>query len=280
MTEREHELELAARDARVGAAMSSLIDAFVVLRAVRDEVGEIVDFVYEYVNDGACREYGRQREEMLGHGILELLPGHRVDGLFARYVRVVETGEGFDLDGFVDEESWGDRGRGVRSFDVRAVPVDGGIAVAFKDVTERRRLQYVLEVSQERYGRAIAALSEGIVIQGRDGAIISCNPAAERILGLTAAQMMGRTSIDPRWRAVHEDGSPFAGEEHPAMVTLRTGLPVEGVIMGVHKPGRVAELDLDQLDAVPCRQRRCWRERGRHHVHRHHRAALRGGEAE
>ena len=236
MTEREHELELAEREARVGAAMSSLLDAFVVLRAVRDELGAIVDFVYEYVSDGACRVCGRRREEMVGHGVVELLPGHRVNGLFARCVRVVETGEGFELDGFVDEGPWGDRGRGVRSFDVRGVPVTGGIAVAFRDVTERRRLQSVLEVSEERYGRAIAALSEGIVIQDRDGAIISCNPAAERILGLTAGQMMGRTSVDPRWRAIREDGSPIPGEEHPAMVTLRSGLPVEGVIMGVHKP--------------------------------------------
>lgn len=42
--------------------------------------------------------------------------------------------------------------------------------------------------------------------------------------------------MDPRWRAVHEDGSPFPGETHPAMVTLRTGLPTTDVIMGVHRP--------------------------------------------
>jgi PAS domain S-box-containing protein len=86
------------------------------------------------------------------------------------------------------------------------------------------------------YRQALAALSEGIVVQDKDGAITSCNPAAERILGLSVDQMKGVRSTDPRWRAVHEDGSPFPGEEHPAMVTLRTGLPVGGVIMGVHKP--------------------------------------------
>ena len=76
---------------------------------------------------------------------------------------------------------------------------------------------------------ALAALSEGVVMHAASGAIVACNPAAERILGLTRDQMTGRTSIDPRWRAVHEDGSPYPGETHPAMLTLRTGEPVRSM---------------------------------------------------
>ena len=80
------------------------------------------------------------------------------------------------------------------------------------------------------------AMSEGLVIQDRSGAIVHANPAAERILGLSADEMAGRTSVDPRWRAEREDGSPFPGETHPAMVVLATGTPVHGVVMVVHKP--------------------------------------------
>ncbi len=86
------------------------------------------------------------------------------------------------------------------------------------------------------YRTAVEAMAEGLVVQDPGGVIRSCNAAAQRILGLTLDQMTGRTSMDPRWRAVHEDGSPFPGETHPAMVTLRTGRPVSGVVMGVHKP--------------------------------------------
>ena len=86
------------------------------------------------------------------------------------------------------------------------------------------------------YKTLIAVLSEGIVTQAADGSILSCNASAERILGLTADQMQGRTSIDPRWQAIHEDGSAFPGDTHPAMLTLRTGQPYHNVIMGVHKP--------------------------------------------
>ncbi|MCU0491567.1 MAG: ATP-binding protein [Chloroflexaceae bacterium] len=75
------------------------------------------------------------------------------------------------------------------------------------------------------------------------------NASAERILGLSQNQLMGRDSFDPRWRAVREDGAPFPGETHPAMVTLRTGQPCQNVIMGVHKPG--GELTWISINSQP-----------------------------
>ena len=63
----------------------------------------------------------------------------------------------------------------------------------------------------------IDTIAEGIVVHDASGAIVMANPGAERVLGLTADQLMGRTPYDARWRAVHEDGSPFPGETHPAM---------------------------------------------------------------
>jgi PAS domain S-box-containing protein len=76
----------------------------------------------------------------------------------------------------------------------------------------------------------------GVVFQGADGAILSANPAAQRILGLSLDQMQGRTSLDLRWRAVHEDGSDFPGQDHPAMQALRSGQVIRDVVMGVYNP--------------------------------------------
>lgn len=90
--------------------------------------------------------------------------------------------------------------------------------------------------SPDRYRSVVAAMSEGVVMQRADGEIVACNEAAERILGLSADQMMGRTSADPRWRAVDTEGRDLPGTEHPAMVSLRTGRPVRDAIMGVETP--------------------------------------------
>ncbi len=105
-----------------------------------------------------------------------------------------------------------------------------------RDITDQRQAERALRRSEAQLKLIFSAVADGVVVQDRALRIVQCNTTAERILGLTADQMAGRTSLDPRWRAVHEDGRPFAGEVHPAAVALRTGLPVRDVVMGVHKP--------------------------------------------
>ena len=104
------------------------------------------------------------------------------------------------------------------------------------DITDLKNAEAALQESEARYRSVVTALAEGIVLHHADGQITACNESAERILGITADQMMGRTSLDVRWRTIHENGSPFPGDTHPAMVTLRTGQPQFNVVMGVFKP--------------------------------------------
>ncbi len=113
----------------------------------------------------------------------------------------------------------------------------------------RGHTEEVLRASEERYGSVVAALAEGIVFMDADGGLRASNASAERILGLTAEQIGGRTTFDPRWRAIHEDGSPFPGDTHPITVSLRTGQPCSNVIMGVHKPS--GELTWISINSQP-----------------------------
>lgn len=78
------------------------------------------------------------------------------------------------------------------------------------------------------------AIAAGIVVQDRRGRIIHANRAACAILAATLEQLIGRTSSDPGWQAIQEDGTPFPGDAHPSMVTLRTGQSLHGVVMGLY----------------------------------------------
>ena len=81
-----------------------------------------------------------------------------------------------------------------------------------------------------------AALPTGVVVQDREGRIVDANRSAERLLGLTVAQLQGRCSLDPRWQAVRDDGSPYPGHEHPAMRTLASGQALHNETMGIRTP--------------------------------------------
>jgi PAS domain S-box-containing protein len=104
------------------------------------------------------------------------------------------------------------------------------------DIVVAKRAEEALRRSEEKSRQLFQAMAQGVVYQDADGRVEDCNPAAERILGLSLDQMAGRTSTDQGWRALRPDGSDFPGEEHPAMVALRTGTVVSGVTMGVYHP--------------------------------------------
>lgn len=89
------------------------------------------------------------------------------------------------------------------------------------------------DLNLEKYWNLFNHLVQGVVYHDQSGQIIQANPAAERILGLTNQQILGKSSVDPSWKSIREDGSPFPGEEHPAMIALATGKEVRNVVMGI-----------------------------------------------
>ncbi len=101
---------------------------------------------------------------------------------------------------------------------------------------EKTRLITSLAESEAQSRSVLSALAEGVILQDSQGVILTCNASAKRILGLTTNQIIGNKWLAPDWWVVREDGSILLVDEHPNMITLRTGKPCENVIMGIHKP--------------------------------------------
>jgi PAS domain S-box-containing protein len=131
---------------------------------------------------------------------------------------------------------------GTRWFETRYIPeldANGEIKTILeisREVTDRKRTEDALRQSEERYRSVIACLTEGIAVLGLEAVVVACNASAERILGLTTDQLLGRTPYEPSRRAIHDDGSPFLGDDHPAILTLRTGKPYTDIVMGIYRP--------------------------------------------
>ncbi|MFH1381712.1 MAG: PAS domain S-box protein [Chloroflexota bacterium] len=114
----------------------------------------------------------------------------------------------------------------------------------------QRQAEARLRESEFKYRSLYETMIQGVVYMDEAGRIISANPAATRMLGLTLGQMRGYLQMNPRWKVIHEDGSDYPLEEQPGVIALRTGREVADVVMGVFDPEDKHLLWLN-VNAVP-----------------------------
>ena len=104
------------------------------------------------------------------------------------------------------------------------------------DITGRKRTEDALRESEEEYRRLVRDMQVGVLLQDPRTEIMLCNPKALELLGISADQLLGKTSFDPEWNVIHEDGSPFPAPTHPVPMAIASGHPVRKTIMGVYHP--------------------------------------------
>lgn len=114
----------------------------------------------------------------------------------------------------------------------RLTRISGSLA----DITDRKEMELQLQSSERRLRSLVDNLNVGLVVHDTESRILLNNGKALELLGLSADQLLGKTSLDPMWRVVHRDGSPFPGSEHPVSIAIATKQPVGNVIMGVYRP--------------------------------------------
>lgn len=174
---------------RLRATMDSLLDPHVYLQAVRDEAGQIVDFVYTDANEAACRYNHRTHDEMIGATLLEVLPGHGVSGILADYAHVVDSGEPILVDGLA---YYNEILRVERRSDVRGIKVGDGVSLTWRDVTERYAAADALEDSERRYRFLAEHSSDVVYLADLDRRIRWVAPSVTASLGWHPEDLVGR----------------------------------------------------------------------------------------
>jgi PAS domain S-box-containing protein len=189
---------------------------------------------YLGVNKAWEELFGLKRESFIGKQVADLYP---------RNPDIAE------LHAIKDRELW--ERPGSQSYEIPIVTPDGrrrdtvyykatfpgGLVGAILDVTARKHAEAALRDSEERWRATVDSASEGMLIYNRSLAIVSANRAAERILGLAQAALIGKPGFTSMLPCIGEDGAPLAPEARPTLITIRTGKPQTGCVVGIKRPG-------------------------------------------
>ncbi|MFN8023956.1 MAG: ATP-binding protein [Acidimicrobiales bacterium] len=84
---------------------------------------------------------------------------------------------------------------------------------------------------EARFRSVLQSLANGVIVYDANGTIDDLNPSAETILGLSREQLIGQNALDSD--AIHEDGTIFRAEDRPVAITLKYGIEVRDVVMGI-----------------------------------------------
>ena len=220
-------------------------------RAAPVGIGRVVNRQFLEVNERVCQMLGYRREELIGQSARLVYPSDEEFAFVGRekYEQIQAYGVG------TVETRWRRKDGSVFPVLLSSSPLNPhnsaeGSTFTVLDISSRKRAVEQAKVSEARYRQLFDTMAEGVVYQNADGEIISANPAACRILGLSNDQITGRTSADPCWRAVSEDGAELSGERHPSMIALRTGQSVTGALMGVFNP-QLGQTCWIRVNAIP-----------------------------
>jgi len=118
-----------------------------------------------------------------------------------------------------------------------------------QEIAERNKAEDALTKSEAQYRLLFETMDQGVMCW-TEGRVISANPAAARILGLTIDDMVGRAAIDAVWKGFHEDGSDFSADDFPITIAAKTGRPVRDVTMGFFN-GTDNKIHWIRVSAIP-----------------------------
>ena len=158
------------------------------------------------VNDAAVRHYGYSRAEFLEMSIKDIRPPEDVE-LLENYLSI-------DSDEVVNAGEWRHRMKDgtVINVDITSsrLTFAGRPAefVLVADVTERKKAETALRISEDRYRDLVDNSHELICTHDLEGRVLSVNPWAARVLGYPQDSLVGiniRDGLLPEYRAQFDE---------------------------------------------------------------------------
>jgi len=169
----------------LASILNSSLDGVVAYSAVRNSEGNIVDFRWLLINPAAEKFYGLLLNEIVGKNLLAELSQVRNNGLFDLYVSVVETGETVDREFSYEHER-----DTIVWLHIVAVKLNDGLAVTFRNITDRKRAEIALRDSEERFRAIFEQAAVGIAKTALSGQFMRVNPGFCQIVRYAESELL------------------------------------------------------------------------------------------
>jgi len=93
-------------------------------------------------------------------------------------------------------------------------------------VTEPYFTNDLASSGEDQFLHLIEHIAVGVVKHRPDLSIVLANSKALELLGLTKDQLVGKTSFDPSWHVINEQGQTIPADLHPVSIALKTAKPL------------------------------------------------------
>ncbi|HQR79126.1 MAG TPA: PAS domain S-box protein [Actinomycetota bacterium] len=172
------------------ATLDASLDPQVVLRAVRDDTGTVVDLEFADCNRAVCEYAGLARSDLVGQRLGVRFQGQTVGHVITWSTEVIETGRPLVKHGV---QATSALGGADRWFDVGIVKVADGVALTWRDVTRSVEQNRAMAEGQELYELITENSPVGMCVVAPDGSFLKANAALCALLDRDAEELTGTT---------------------------------------------------------------------------------------
>ncbi len=205
-----------------------------------------------FANQNFIDSFEVMREETIGNFIYDL--GNRqwdIPRLRELLEKILPENNQFD--NYEVEHNFAAIGRRIMLLNARqierAIGKDRIILLAIEDITERRKVEDLLEESEERYRRIFETADDGILLlEKNEGHIVQANPAAVEMLGYSEAEHIGKM--------LQDIGVPLDMTDFPAIMESleKSGILNYHDVPVKTKSGQVIHADIYMVDKAKLAQ--------------------------
>lgn len=174
--------------------LSSVQSGIMVFKSVRNDRNLIVDFEWTLINKNSEKLLGIQSQDLLNYKLLQIFPGLVEDGLFEKFIQVVETGISLEIEYLYihdQVELW---------FQIVATKLEDGFIATFLDITKLKKTEKKSNSIIEQYETVLDGTQEVIFLvsvePGGEYSYLRTNKSFERKLGILKKDIINKSPAD------------------------------------------------------------------------------------